>query len=565
MELIDSRRLTGPNLVWEKPGALLDVEFEKREDGVLVFWKEEMRAIQKQLGWSGFPLRIRLRRAGAWLVAAGPVDQLYTVIEASEKAWERAVARQKGDHAGQNLEEVEFFRTMADDEKNPAMMALMRKAAAENTTFLWDDDFVSLGLGRHSKTWATDSLPRSEDLDWSEFADIPVAVVTGTNGKSTNVRILRQMVNCWGKVPGTSSTDWIRVGDDILDRGDYSGPGGARTVLRDPRVEVGILEVARGGLLRRGAGVGRANVALITNVAEDHMGQYGIHTLDDLIEAKMIVRHLVREDGVLILNADDEGLVRYAPCEHEVEGGGRICWFSLYPDSDVIRRHTDAGGSVCVVDGGIVVFRRACVTIEICEVADIPLTLQGRATYNVYNCISATAVAFELGIPSEIIREGLLSFQSDPETNPGRGNYFDVGGVTVLLDFAHNQHGLDAILETTEALEPRRRLITLGTAGDRTDREIRNLARSAAEAGVDRILLTDAVGYERELGPGGVPRILYDELMLCDVESENVAVYGSEMDGVRAAFEWAKPGDMLILLVKGEREAALEYIQSKMK
>ena len=560
MKLIDSRRLTGPNLVWDRPGALLDVDFENQEDGVVALWKEELGAIQEELGWSNFPLRVHDRTGGAWLVAAGPIDQLYTVIEASENAWHRAVILQNGDEPGQNQEIIESLRVMARDEANPEMMALQERASSENKTFLWDDDEVSLGLGKYSQTWATDSLPHPDDLDWSEFDDIPVAVVTGTNGKSTNVRLLTQMVGCWGKIPGNSSTDWICVGDDILDRGDYSGPGGARAILRDRRVEVAILETARGGLLRRGAGVERADIALITNVAEDHMGQYGIFTLDGLIEAKMIVSHLVSDAGVLVLNADDEGLVKHAGNV----GAERICWFSMYPDKVLVRLHIEEGGAACVVEGGVIVYYRAGVATDICPVVDIPLTLRGRALYNVYNCISASAVASELGIPSETIREGLLSFKSDPETNPGRGNYFDIGGVTVLLDFAHNQHGLDAILETTAALEPRRRLITVGTAGDRTEHEIRSLARSSANAGVDRILVTEVVGYERELGPGGVPRILYEELLLSGVDPENMAVYNSEMDGVRAAFEWAKPGDMLLLLVKGERAAALEYIKSKM-
>lgn len=559
MTVIDSRRLTGPNLVWGAPGALLDVQFEDNDSGVVDLWKEEMRSFQTALGWDEAAAGVHVRRDGAWLVAPGRIDQLYTVIEASETAWKRAVVRQQGGLPPPVEIVMESLRALAADEANPGLTALQQRAALEGVSFLWDDDKVSVGLGRGSHVWPANAPPSPDDLDWARFSDIPVAVITGTNGKSTNVRLLSQMVSSSRKIAGNSSTDWIRVGDEILDRGDYSGPGGARAVLRDPRVDFGILEMARGGLLRRGAGVNRADVALITNVAEDHMGHYGIHTLDDLIEAKMIVSRLVADTGVLVLNADDEGLVRYSDSLTDI----RICWFSLDPDNELVRRQMESGGSACFLDRNVVIFQDHETRANICRVEDIPVTLGGRARYNVANCLSSTAVAMELGIGSDAVRDGLLSFKSDPETNPGRGNYFEIDGVTVLLDFAHNSHALRAILEATAALKPRRRLLTLGTAGDRTEKEIRDLARSSAQVGVERILVTDCVGYERELGPGGVPRILYDELMQCGAHPEQVTVYENEMDGVRAAFDWAEHGDLIILLVLSQREEVLSFILSK--
>ena len=145
-------------------------------------------------------------------------------------------------------------------------------------TFLWDDDDVSLGMGTGSQTWPARDLPDPSDIDWSSFHDIPVAVVTGTNGKTTTIRLLCAMAQAWGKTYGNTSTDRVRVNEDVLDTGDYSGPGGARTALRDQRVEIALLETARGGLLRRGAGIQNARVAAVLNVAEDHMGQYGINS-----------------------------------------------------------------------------------------------------------------------------------------------------------------------------------------------------------------------------------------------------------------------------------------------
>ncbi|TDI76020.1 MAG: Mur ligase [Bacteroidetes bacterium] len=569
MELMDSRRLTGPNLVFEGPGALLDVQFDAADSGVVDLWRSEMERLREKLGWSQNQLLVLPRHEGAWLVATGPIDQLYSIIELNELAWARASRTQVSnrdapavnhDDASILASELTKIKALSVEEENPKLIALQRSAAKHNVTFLWDDDEVSLGLGNGSETFEIDNIPDPDDLTWSRYHDIPLAAVTGTNGKSTNVRLIRQMVECWGKIPGNSSTDWIRVGNEILDTGDYSGPGGARAILRDQRVEVGILEVARGGLLRRGAGVSRVDVALVTNVAEDHMGQYGINSVDDLIDAKLIVAQLIDANGVLVLNADDEGLVRRgSDLLHK-----NICWFSRNAQSDFISDHIAGGGAACVLVHNDIHYVSDGERTVVCSILDIPITLEGRAAYNVSNSLSAAAVGMALGIPAGKVAAGLKSFSSDPESNPGRGNYFDVNGITVLLDFAHNTHGLKAILEATDALKAKRRLMIIGAAGDRLESEIRNLARAAAGQGLDRILVTDCVGYERDLGPGGVPKIIYDELLRCDEPPERIEVLDSEIKGVKAAFAWARPGDLLILLIKSEREQALAEIRSRM-
>ena len=557
---MDSRRLTGPNLVIDGPGAVLDVRFASDEEGIIDMWMSELHDLRQRLGWAQDELHVLRRAEGAWLVATGPIDQLYAIIDLNELAWERASARFRGDKANGPEPELETIRMAARDEANSALIKMQRAAADHDVTFLWDDDEVSLGLGIGSETFSIENIPDTADIDWSHYHDIPLAAVTGTNGKSTNVRLLRCMVDCWGKTPGNSSTDWIRVGDEILDKGDYSGPGGARAVLRDRRVEVGLLEVARGGLLRRGAGVSRVDVALVTNVAEDHMGQYGINTVDDLIDAKLIIAKLVDSAGVLVLNADDEGIVRHAASLK----GKSICWFSQEAESTLIRQHIKDGGAACVLNEGQVEFIRDGARKTICSIVDIPITLGGLAGYNISNSLSAAAVGISLGLPVDAVAGGLRSFTSDPESNPGRGNYFDIDGVTVLLDFAHNTHGLEAIIDATTGMDVKRRLITLGTAGDRLESEIRNMAKAATGKGLDRILVTDCVGYERELGPGGVPKIIYDELIKGGESPEHVTVFDSELAGARAALDWAEPGDLLVLLIKAEREAVLTEIRERM-
>ena len=303
-------------------------------------------------------------------------------------------------------------------------------------------------------------------------------------------------------------------------------------------------------MLRRGCGIQRADVAAILNVAEDHMGQYGINTVEDLIAVKLIVRRLVRDAGLLVLNADDAGLVKASKAFPDQ----RICWFSMRPP------HVDRGESACFVKDGRLVHWRNGDATEVVAVNDIPITMGGKAAYNVANALSATAIA--LGAPVTAIRKGLTTFESDFRSNPGRSNYFDMGGFTVLLDYAHNVHGLKAILETTSQLGAKRQVLTLSTAGDRTEHEIREFASTASEYGIKDIIVSDCVGYERELGEGGVRRILADELQSRGVTPIEVA---EELDAVKKALDMSQDGDLLICLVKGQREDSVAEIRSRMQ
>jgi UDP-N-acetylmuramyl tripeptide synthase len=222
----------------------------------------------------------------------------------------------------------------------------------------------------------------------------------------------------------------------------------------------------------------------------------------------------------------------------------------------------DFGENACFVKDGTIVWWKNESQIEIATVDDIPITLGGKAAYNVANALSATAIALGLGVPTNIIGEGLRTFKSDFESNPGRSNYFEMGSYRVLLDYAHNPHGLRAILDTTSKLGATRLVMTLSTAGDRTEKEIRELAALALEYGVDKIIASDVLGYERELGVGGVRSILADEFRKRGqpaIEAE------SELEAVRLALDMALTGDLLILLVKAQRTECLELIQSRME
>ena len=354
---------------------------------------------------------------------------------------------------------------------------------------------------------------------------------------------------------GLTSTDWIAVDDEILERGDFSGPGGARTVLRDQRVSLAVLETARGGLLRRGLGVERADAALITNIAEDHLGEFGIADLQALADIKWVVTRALGNRGTAVLNADDPLLVARA------RGAAfPVVWFTPDRDHSLLRAHLAAGGTACTVDDGHIVYLAADGEYELPGIADIPITLGGFARHNVYNALAATALIAALGVPMDAISRGLQATR--PTDNPGRCNLFQVGGANVLVDFAHNPHGITALFEVARNFPARRRLLVLGQAGDRSDSAIRDLARSAWQLGLDRVIVKEMARYSRGRERGEIPAMIRDELLGAGAPAAAISYAAEELDAARQALEWAGPEDLVILLIHEDVDGVLELLRS---
>ena len=402
-------------------------------------------------------------------------------------------------------------------------------------------------------TWAFRELPRPGDLDWPAFHDVPVGIVTGTNGKTTTVRLATHICRVAGRRTGVSCTDWIAVDDEIIDRGDWSGPGGARNVLRQKNVEVAVLETARGGLLRRGLGVNRADAALITNIAEDHLGDFGSTSLDELLDIKWVVSHAVRTNGVLVLNADDERLVGKSR-----SFAGNIHWFSLDADNPVVAAHCADGGTAFIARDGALIKLTGSSEQTICDVRDVSITMGGAARHNVANALAAAALTDALGIPLAAIGEGLRSMTQDD--NPGRCNVYDVAGAHVLVDFAHNPQAMQALFDMARALPAKRRLLAFGQAGDRPDSLIQELARGAWNIGLDQVVVSELEVYHRGREHGEVYRIIRDELLRVGAGDQQIRHFEEELESLEFALDWAQPGDLVIMLALGSGQAIQERL-----
>lgn len=557
LALTDVRRLTGANLLWDNPGAIIDVEIDGPLDGALASWQKWSRTLLDEFSWGDEQQTFRLFEGGASFAISAPIDALYTACDLTELIWQCCCAdlthSARPDWSG-HLRELAVQRAQ---EANPALLTLVCAAREHHVTCLTDDDEVSLGMGPSVEVWPVTQLPDPGVIEWSKYHDIPTALITGTNGKSTSVRLAAQIAKAAQFTAGITSTDFIRVGEDIIDEGDYSGPGGARMLLRDPRTEMAFLEVARGGILRRGLPVSSVNAALITNVASDHLGQYGINTVDELAEAKFVVTKALHGDAVLVVNADNALVVQQA-----VNSNHTLCWFSQHQSNPLIQRQLAQGGRAVFVRDGVVTYSAQGQCESIMAINHIAMTFNGTAEHNIQNALGVVGLCKALNLPVVAIQQGLAEFGSDPEDNPGRGNRYCINGVEVIVDFAHNEHSMRAVVSMVKKMPANRRFVMFSHAGDRSDQQIKDLTVAVAELGAQVYIVAEVEKYLRGRNLGDISQLARQYLMEMGITAEQVNFAADALGGTKQAMEMAQPGDVVLLFVLDNREQVHAWLSS---
>jgi cyanophycin synthetase len=587
----DSRRLTGANLFFASTGAVLEVVADVADDSLLEQWRERVARARGRLGWTLTDTVSRVHRPGVSLALAAPCDQLFVATEINEWALCSALV-ERDPNRWDGLQEALLqaaledaddpqsvippvleesaafarFERLAAAQRRPLLQPLIEGAAARELPFVLDDNILSLGTGTGGADFSLDDLPAVADVSWGTLHDIPTAIVTGSNGKTTTVRLLASCSRAQGWSVAYSSTDGVFSDGEVVALGDYSGPAGGRMAVRERRAQAAILETARGGILRRGIAVSRAQVALVTNVSSDHFGEYGIYDLDGLADVKLSVAAVVPPGGMLVLNADDAllrekagGLAqRYGRCP-------TLGWFALDADDARLRDHRDRGGSTCGVrDGRLYVFHGGA-EHDLGSISSMPLTVDGSATYNVANLAGSALSAVAMGVAPSVIASVFARFGAKPSDNSGRMMRFDVGGVQVVLDYAHNADGLRGLLRVAEHLRRGvgRLGLLLGHAGNRRDADIEELARIAAEFKPDLVVVKENEGHLRGREQGEVPRIIRAALLRAGLPESALPLRMTEVEAARCALEWARPPDVLLLLVHSSaaRAEVLEMLE----
>lgn len=557
----ESRRLTGTNVYFAGTGAALETAVcTPVADALLAGWQGRIRAARIALGWDDDAIVVRPHRSGVSLAFAAPSDQLYAATEVAEWAWWSVVREQAGTEgdavSAQPLPHAPGHADLHDSgsalhtlvrvaraESIPGLLPLRAAAAAHGLPFLADDDLVSIGAGTGSQQWPTTDLPAANDVAWASLHTIPSALVTGSNGKTTTVRLLAAMTRANGWPTAHSCTDGVFFDGSELEAGDFSGPTGARTALRHPQAEAAILETARGGMLRRGLAVQRVDVAVVTNISVDHFGEYGIHDLDDLAAVKLTVARAVVDGGLLVLNAEDPVIAR----QSRLFDAQRLGWFAGDDAHPTLVAHRAFGGATCGVADGRLRLHVDGTPHDLGAIVAMPLTLGGSAVYNIGNVAAAALAATGLGIAPARIAQVLGVFGSARDDNPGRLQRWLVGGIEVVVDYAHNPDGLQGLLRAVGADRRSGRLgIVVGHAGNREEADLRAVAATAAAFAPERVVLKNAEGYLRGRAPDEIPRIMRDELLRHGMHEHDAVIELDEVEAARRLLEWARRGDLVV-------------------
>ncbi len=374
---------------------------------------------------------------------------------------------------------------------------------------------------------------------------VPIAAVTGTNGKTTTSRMLAHILKLTGFTVGMTSTDGVYIDGQLTVAGDMTGPKSAQMILRDPSVDAAVMETARGGMLRSGLGYKQANVACCLNVSADHLGIRGIDTLEQLAEVKRVPIEIATDAAVL--NADDPLCLQMA----DYTEAERLCYITMNPGHPLVKQHIRAGGQAFVLEqamnGHMITIYDGETHTPLLWTHLIPATIEGRAMHNVQNAMFAAALAYNMDIGLEDIRHGLRTFDSTFFQAPGRMNIYDEHPFKVILDYAHNPAAVRAICDLADRFEVEgRRIIVLAAPGDRRDEDIREIAGIAAGHFDHYICRRD--DNPRGRGPDEIPTMLKDKLLEEGVAADAIEIIPDEQEANTRALEIADSGDLVLIL-----------------
>lgn len=375
---------------------------------------------------------------------------------------------------------------------------------------------------------------------------VPIVAVTGTNGKTTTSRMIAHIMKTAGYKVGLTTTDGIYIDGTQILSGDMSGPGSARMVLKNPAIDYAVLETARGGILRSGLGYDRCNIAVVTNVASDHLGLKGIHTLEELARVKAVVPQSALRDGASVLNADNEWTVQMARTAR-----GEIIYFSMDEENPVIQEHIREKGKAVVLRqsryGEMITVIENRRETSLVLASQIPATFEGRLRVNIANALAATAAAVADDIQLDHIRQALRTFSSNFYQTPGRFNMLDLGGQRVIMDYCHNVAGLEALADFVARMEAPRTVGVISIPGDRSDDDMQKFGELAAKT-FDRIIIREDDNRRgREVGE--IARRIHEAVLAGGMDESRVQIVLDEMEAARTAVDTSDKDELVVLLV----------------
>ncbi|HLM03252.1 MAG TPA: cyanophycin synthetase [Pyrinomonadaceae bacterium] len=375
---------------------------------------------------------------------------------------------------------------------------------------------------------------------------IPIFSITGTNGKTTVTRFIAHILKNSGCTVGFTTTDGTYIGNNLIVSGDNTGPVSAQLVLKDPTVDVAVLETARGGIIRSGLGFDHSDIGVVTNIAADHLGLKDVNTLEDLARVKSVVPRSVSKRGYAVLNAEDDHVFEMRKM---VEGN--VALFSMDEHNERVQQHAEDGGLSCVYENGYITLLKGRWKVRVEKVTNVPITFGGRAGFMIQNALAATLACFVHGVAVEDIRNGLSTFTAGTAQTPGRLNFIEIGNFTVLMDYAHNPAGLQALMKFVAKLPYKHRTVIVNGTGDRRDEDIREMGKICAE-NFERVIIRRG-NYLRGRDENDMYKLLKEGIG-SDGNTPDVQIIPESDDAIRHALEKARPGELIVALGDRVRE-----------
>jgi cyanophycin synthetase len=369
---------------------------------------------------------------------------------------------------------------------------------------------------------------------------VPIIAVTGTNGKTTTTRLIAHIVKNSGLNVGFTTTEGIYIGNSLVQPGDNTGPVSAHLVLKDPTVEIAVLETARGGIIRAGLGFDRCDIGVVMNVTVDHLGLKDIETIEDMARVKAVVPRAVGRNGYAVLNADDELVFAMG-----ADTPGHVSLFSMEETNPHIVEHTQEGGIACVFENGYVTLLKGRWKVRVEKVINIPLTYSGRAAFMIQNVLAATLATYLQGISIEDIRVGLTTFMPSVAQTPGRLNLIEMGDFSVLIDFAHNPAGMEALQRFISKFPNKIKTGVIGGTGDRRDDDLLLYGRIAAQMFTNVIVRED--DDLRGRPPGDSTRFVVEGIKSVSPEMP-IREITDAPEAINYALKHARKGELVVIL-----------------
>jgi cyanophycin synthetase len=369
---------------------------------------------------------------------------------------------------------------------------------------------------------------------------IPIFSITGTNGKTTTTRLIAHILKNAGRTVGFTTTDGTYIGNQQIVVGDNTGPVSAQLVLKDPTVDVAVLETARGGIIRSGLGFDHCDIGVVLNIAADHLGLKDVNTLEDLARVKSVVPRAVSKKGYAVLNAEDELVYKM----RDLTEGTVVC-FSMNENHRNIKWRAERGRTSCVYENGYITILKGKWKVRVEKVTNVPITYGGRAEFMIQNVLAATLACFVHGVSLEDLRVGLTTFNAGTAQTPGRLNFVEVGDVTVLMDYAHNPAGLRGLVAFISKLPNKYRTCVINGTGDRRDEDIRELGQIAGET-FDRIVIRRG-NYLRGRDEKELYTLLQEGIARAGREPA-VRVIPESRDAIHHAIKYARKKELVVTL-----------------